>query len=46
MRKKKTSSHRIQGQNLDVYDGIEAALSPPEISVGIGQTFATLSVHH
>ena len=27
MRKKKTSSHRIQGQNLDVYDGIEAALS-------------------
>ena len=27
MRKKKTSSHRIQGQNLNVYDGIEAALS-------------------
>jgi len=32
MRKKKTSSHRIQGQNLDVYDGIEAALSQYRIS--------------
>lgn len=27
MQKEKTSSHRVQGQNVDVYDGIEAGLS-------------------